>query len=263
MRIAVLSDIHSNVFALEAVLIDMAKRSPDLVLNLGDILYGPIAPRATYDLLQQQDIINIRGNQDRQIYEASPAEIEINPTMQFILQDLDEAGVEWLKSLPFDKQMNGEIYLCHGSPGDDMDYLLENVEKGFPCLRSENEIITLLNNQSSKLILCGHTHVPRTVALESGQLIVNPGSVGLPAYSDDFPVKHSMENFSPHAAYAIIEKNKSGWTVQHMKIPYDHEKAAGCAKMRHRDDWAHFLTTGRGLRQPIIELYPRVQKKFG
>lgn len=58
MRIAALSDIHSNVFALEAVIADLKQRGADVVVNLGDILYGPIEPRSTYDLLMENKIIS-------------------------------------------------------------------------------------------------------------------------------------------------------------------------------------------------------------
>ena len=83
ITIAAISDIHSNVFALEAVLKDIKQRNANQIVNLGDILYGPIAPKATYELLMeyQKDIITIRGNQDRQIYEATTADIDSNPTL--------------------------------------------------------------------------------------------------------------------------------------------------------------------------------------
>ena len=124
--IAAISDIHSNVFALEAVLTDIKQRDIDQIVNLGDILYGPIAPKDTYALLmaQQNDIITIRGNQDRQIYEATTAEIGNNATMAFIIEDLPKAAVKWLQNLPFDCHLSEDVYLCHGSPTDDMVYLL-------------------------------------------------------------------------------------------------------------------------------------------
>ncbi len=124
--IAAISDIHSNVYALEAVLADIRYRDVDQIVNLGDILYGPIAPRATYELLManRDDIITIRGNQDRQIYEATTAEIANNPTMGFIIKDLSKKAIEWMRSLPFDFHVSEDIYLCHGSPTDDMIYLL-------------------------------------------------------------------------------------------------------------------------------------------
>lgn len=245
MKIAVLSDIHSNVFALDAVIKDLKKHSVDLKTNLGDILYGPVAPKATFELLMEHDFITISGNQDRQIYESTDKEIASNPTMQFILNDLGSKPLEWMKSLPFDKQVNEEIYFCHGTPKNDLVYLLEDVSKGYALLRSDQEIIDLLAGQKSKLICCGHTHTPRSVNLSSGQLIVNPGSVGLQAYTNEEPVVHSMENFNHHASYSIVEKVNSEWVVQNIKVPYDYQQAVNESKKRNRSDWVHFLSTGR------------------
>lgn len=247
MKIALLSDIHSNVFALEAVIKDVKKHSVDTMINLGDILYGAIAPKATYDLLMEYDFITISGNQDRDIVEATATQIDTNPTMQFILDDLGSEPIDWMKSLPFDKQLNDDVYLCHGTPTSDLIYLLEDVSKGYAQLRSDDEITDLLHGQKTSLVCCGHTHTPRTISLNSRQTIVNPGSVGLPAYIDDQPVVHSMENFSNHASYSIVEKIKDSWNIQNIKVPYDFKAAANECRKRSRHDWAHFLTTGRKL----------------
>lgn len=245
MKIAVVSDIHSNIFALEAVISDIKRQGIDLCLNLGDILYGPIAPRDTYNCLMQNEFITICGNQDRQIYEATTDEIESNPTMQFIIDDLGEEPLEWMKSLPFDLQLTDEIYLCHGTPKSDLAYFLEDVKTGVAEVRDSNEIKNLLNGNKSQLVLCGHTHTSRTFQTESQQLIVNPGSVGLPAYRDNMPTDHVMQSFCPHASYAIIESSNFGWNVSHINIAYDHQKAAQHAILRDREDWGRFLKTGR------------------
>jgi len=245
MKIAVLSDIHSNVFALDAVIKDVKKHSVDLKANLGDILYGPIAPKSTFELLMEHDFITISGNQDRQIYESTEEEIESNPTMQFILDDLGSKPLEWMKSLPFDKQVNEDVYFCHGTPKNDLIYLLEDVSSGHALLRSDSEIINLLGGQKSKLVCCGHTHMARSVYLSNGQFIVNPGSVGLQAYTDEEPVVHSMENFTHHASYSIVEKIDAQWVVQNIKVPYDYQRAVNESKKRERSDWVHFLSTGR------------------
>ena len=245
MKFAVLSDIHSNVFALEAVIADAKKHSVDLMVNLGDILYGPIAPKATYDLLMQHDIVTICGNQDRQIFEATKEEITVNATMKFIIDNLGSVPISWMKSLPFDYQLTDDIYLCHGTPDNDLIYLLENVELGYARLRSDKEIIKLLNGQKSKFICCGHTHTPRTVSLSTGQVIINPGSVGLQAYTDDEPIVHSMENFNDMASYSLVEKTDNSLNIEHIKVSYDVESAVSACKQRDRMDWVHFLTTGR------------------
>ncbi|MBZ3683477.1 metallophosphoesterase family protein [Providencia rettgeri] len=67
MKIAVISDIHGNLSALQAVLADIEKESVDLVVNLGDILSGPLYPFETANLLMQLDYPTIKGNHERQI----------------------------------------------------------------------------------------------------------------------------------------------------------------------------------------------------
>lgn len=255
--IAAISDIHSNVFALEAVLADIKRRKVDQIVNLGDILYGPISPKATYELLMahRDDIITIRGNQDRQIYEATESEIANNPTMDFIVKDLPKGAIEWMRSLPFDYHVSEDVYLCHGSPTDDMIYLLEDIETGQPVVRSDASILALLKGIDSAVIVCGHTHIPRTVTMSSGQMIINSGSVGYPAYEDDLPVIHKMQTYSPHANYALITciENKietpqgKHWHTEHIKVAYDHEAAADLALRNGRADWEFALKTGRVL----------------
>lgn len=245
MRIGVLSDIHSNVYALEAVLQDLQNRHVDAIVDLGDIVYGPIAPKATCKLLQEHTIVHVQGNQDRLIHEALESEIEQNPTLQLMFDELSDVQRSWLKSLPYELYLTDEIYLCHGSPQSDTDYLLEDISSGAPQLRSESEILDMLAGVAAPLILCGHTHLPRVVELCSGQTIVNPGSVGLPAYKDDLPMVHSMENFSSHASYAVVEKQAAGWCIQQIRVPYDFQRAAGMARKNQRENWVRLLETGR------------------
>lgn len=246
MKLAVISDIHSNVYALEAVLDDISKRGADCIINLGDTLYGPMAPKATYDLLVSHDIISICGNQDRMLFQVASDEYVANSTLRFVLNDLGDTPVEWLKTLPFDYQISNDIYACHGSPTNDLTYLLEDVSSGIVRVRADDEIVRMLSGQDSSVILCGHTHIPRVVELSSGQLVVNAGSVGLPAYTDDQPVVHSMETFSSHASYAILEASYAGWNVQQVKVAYEVQDAVAAAVKQGRFDWVHYLATGRG-----------------
>jgi len=172
-------------------------------------------------------------------------EIDSNTTLKFILNDLWKVPIHWMKTLPFTQQLGENIFLCHGTPTNDLIYLLENVESGFAVMRSDEEILSLLDGQSSEPVFCGHTHTSRTVYTSSKQLIINPGSVGLPAYTDEEPVHHSIQSYSPLASYCIAHRQKKHWTIQHIKVAYDVEKAVKCAEKLSRNDWAHYLTTGR------------------
>jgi diadenosine tetraphosphatase ApaH/serine/threonine PP2A family protein phosphatase len=141
--------------------------------------------------------------------------------------------------------LDGEVFLCHGTPSSDTTYLLEDVRSGHPVLRAEDEILELLGSVREPVILCGHSHIPRVVRLGNGQLIVNPGSVGLPAYDDDKPVKHFMETYSPHASYAILEKSSVSWEVSLHRVVYDWDEAARQALSIGAEDWAQGIATGR------------------
>jgi predicted phosphodiesterase len=240
-RIALLADIHANVWALEAVLADVRKQGVDVLWNLGDILHGALKPRATYDLLRSGAIaLTVRGNQDRELYEPNA-----DPRVEWMIRDLGPEPIEWLRGLPATAVFEDEVLLCHGSPASDLCYLLEDVTGGHPQVRDEEEIVRLLAGASQPVIVCGHTHIPRLVRLANGQTIVNPGSVGLAAYSDDAPVPHAMENYSPDASYVILEKTPSGWDATFRNVQYDTREASRTAAELGRSDWAHQIGTGR------------------
>ncbi|MCV6627415.1 MAG: metallophosphatase family protein [Cellvibrionaceae bacterium] len=249
-RYAVLSDIHSNIWALNAVLEDALNSGITQFINLGDILYGPLAPHATYqrlvDLEKRYAVTTISGNQDRDIVAATEATLAANPTLRFIHTELGDDALAWLSSLPFDAHLPNGLQLCHGTPQSDLIYLLETIQNMRTTLRSTSEIEALVGKlpPATRLLLCGHTHLPRQVELNTTLTIVNPGSVGLPAYADDEPTPHRMETRSNCAQYAIISFANQQWHCEQRAIAYDFEPAAQAALARNRADWAHALRTG-------------------
>src|SRR6201993_1680458 len=100
-RFAILADIHANIWALEAVLAHLKIREVDAIVNLGDSLYGPLKPHATYERLMQEDVlVTIQGNQDRLIYEASERDLSAIPTLAYVIRDLGGEPLNWLSALP-------------------------------------------------------------------------------------------------------------------------------------------------------------------
>ena len=245
MKLAVLSDIHGNVWALRAVLADAGRRSVDRFVNLGDNFYGPLKPRETFDLLQAIPAVSVQGNQDRLLYQAVLSQIAANPTLAYVLRDLGPQPLESLFSLPKTDIISAQVFLCHGSPRSDSAYLLEDISLGYPVVKPESAILPELSGLQLPVICCGHTHLPRLVVLSGGCLLLNPGSVGLPAYDDDAPNFHVMQNYSPHASYALLEQVADGWQVDLIKVPYDFSPAVEQALSLGRHDWAHWLATGR------------------
>lgn len=90
----------------------------------------------------------------------------------------------------------------------------------------------------------------RAVRKSRGVQIVNPGSVGLPAYDDKRPFPHYMETGSPHARYAVIDRERGGWHINLVAVEYDWSAASEDARAGNRPDWAHALETGYALKTP-------------
>ena len=97
---------------------------------------------------------------------------------------------------------------------------------------------------TQRLILCAHTHIARAVRLGDGRIIVNPGSVGSPAYRDVHPFPHIMEAGTPDARYAILELVDSIWRVTFRHVPYDHDAMAALARRNGQPELASALATG-------------------
>ncbi len=246
-RLAVLSDIHGNLPALEAVLADVARHAVDATVNLGDIASGPLWPRETLARLMPLALPTIAGNHERQVLAGGP---RLGPSDAFAAAQLDDAQRAWLQALPAARRLD-DVHLCHGTPDDDLTMWLETLDRaaaGGVRAATAAEVGARARptiTAGATLILCGHSHVPRAVALDAATTIVNPGSVGLPAWRDDDDPTTGVETGSPHARYAIVERGPGGWDVTLRAVAYDWAAAARRAQDGGRPEWAHALATGR------------------
>ena len=150
----------------------------------------------------------------------------------------------WLRQLPQHLVWREEVFLCHGTPQDDNTYWLEQIVGDGVAMASLEQIEGHGKGVSQSLILCAHTHIPRSVMTGNGRLIVNPGSVGCPAYIDTEPTPHRVQAGTPDACYAIIEKRGSHWSVNHRHVPYNKAAAVKRATALGRTSWAEGLATG-------------------
>lgn len=236
MRIAVISDIHGNLAALEAVAADIRRRGVDRVINLGDSLSGPLLPKETAQFLMERDWFHLAGNHERALLTLSERS---SAPDRYAHSRLSANELAWVATLSPRADYEDGIFACHGTPDSDHEALLQTADRPATC----DDISARLGGVTAALVLCGHSHVPRSVR-HRRQLIVNPGSVGLPAFADDYPYPHAIENGSPDARYALLEKTADGWTSALLAVPYDHEKMAQLARLRGLPDWECALLTG-------------------
>ncbi len=242
MKFAVLADIHGNSFALEAVLRDMEALSVDMAVNLGDFFSGPLDAANTATMLMQRDFISILGNHDRNLIAQDRS--EMGPSDQVAYDQLSPAHLDWISNLPATQIAFEDVFLCHGTPSSDTTYWLERVEQsGLVRPAHLDEVTKEAIGIDASLILCGHTHIPRIVRLPDERIVLNPGSIGCPAYDDELPVYHHMQTGTPNASYAIVERQNGVWAT-FRSVPYAFEKAHDLALQNGREDWARALSTG-------------------
>jgi predicted phosphodiesterase len=181
MRVAVLSDIHSNAFALQAVLRDVRRADIDEVWVAGDTFgYYPWAAE-TFELIAEASPLSVLGNHDRWVLDdaSAPADITAEIARQN-RRDLPGAALEWLAPLqPVRELERGglRITIAHGTPDDPLEGRYYPDDNGAPSwLPAAGEVLIL-----------GQTHYPLLRGDSSSGLLLNPGSVGQPRDGTPMP----------------------------------------------------------------------------
>jgi predicted phosphodiesterase len=243
MRIAAISDIHGNIAALKAVLADIDRRGIDQIINLGDAVSGPFDGKGTADLLMSLDLPTVRGNHDRQLFDRPKA--EMGNWEAWVIDDMTADHIAWMQSFPLTLEVHG-LFLCHATPEkDDENWLDFRGPADRLIARDLADVQARTGDVNAPMILCGHTHTPRSVQLPNRQRIVNTGSVGCPAYLDtriDPPFAH--QTGAPDARYAIVENRGNDWHVDLIAVPYDPTEMIALAKAKGAENWINAITRG-------------------
>jgi predicted phosphodiesterase len=207
MRIAVLSDVHGNLVALEAALADAGE--VDAYWILGDLVaHGPRPAECVRRVRDLPGLVAVRGNTDRYTL-TEPPYPDTAPSYDWVRSLLAEAGLlGWLGTLPLERRPRGpdgsRVLLVHASPGTDDG-------SGLDSGVTDDELVAKgFDRGTADLILVGHTHRPEERRL-GGAHVVNPGSVSLPREADD------------RTRYGILTWAGGGWSVEHRAVPYDRD----------------------------------------
>ena len=206
MRIAVISDIHGNIRALEAVL--------GRVRALGDIdrlvVAGRPALGSARAVRDRRPPEVARGRGHPRQPRAPAARLRRGARwgerpVRLRAHHRRRSGRGWPRS----RRRSSSRPTCWSvtaRPETDLVYLCEELDGGPVRLASDRIIVGRLGGARHALVLSGHSHHPRTVRLSSGQLVVNAGSVGLQAFTAELPHPHHVENGSPHARFVVCER---------------------------------------------------------
>lgn len=212
-RVAVISDIHGNQPALEAVLAEIERERPDLIVVGGDVASGPMPAECIERLMALGErACFLRGNADREVVArfddpSAAAGAGADPAAQsadWAAGQINRSQRDFLASFPETISLEidglGAVLFCHGSPRSD--------EEIITAISPESRLRPMLAGVTESVVVCGHTHVQfdRTVA---GKRVVNAGSVGMPYEGQ------------PGAYWAML-----GPDVTLRRTEYDFERAA-------------------------------------
>lgn len=247
VKLAIFSDIHANLTAMQVVAVHILAQRYDGVYCLGDIGGYAGEPNETQAVIAAMGCPTIMGNYDEGVgfnkedcgcHYIKPFDIEMsNVSFLWTRANTTEENKAWLRELPREIRLDVEgkrVLLCHGSPRSTTEYLFENRSEGFLKQFTAGG----KDDAQADVIVFGHTHVPYHRVVE-GVHFINTGSVGRPKDGD------------PRAGYSVLTFDGDSVTTEQVRLPYDVEKtgerlvAAGLPEY-----FADYLRTGGNVQPP-------------
>ncbi|MDR7417783.1 MAG: metallophosphoesterase family protein [Armatimonadota bacterium] len=222
MRVAVFSDVHGNLVALEAVLAHIGGQRVDHVVCGGDLAFGGPDPEGSVYRVRTLGIPCVRGNTDEWM---TPDVREHEPTTAWTRARLSAASREYLAGLPFLHRI-GDLVVVHATPWSISDVVPKDADA--------THVRRMLDEAGARTVVYGHIHVAWIGHAQDGDLLVNAGSVGFPFDGD------------PRASYVVLERAGPGWSALIHRVAYDVERAAVFpADHPAPAAWASRMRTGR------------------
>ena len=232
MRIAIYSDVHGNLTALQTVLADIKKQSPDLIAFAGDLCLVGARPKACLELAKTETDFFVYGNTDEYIHDPQPIPEDVDKAQQqrwkifnelatWTGEQLGPENVSWLKRLPFSHRLSptavarDDLLIVHANPQDvngviypTAEFQQENLGK-VQKAQSDEELRPLLENITAGIIAYGHLHIPN-IRYWGETILANISSVNLPGDGDK------------RAKYGLLTWQKeTGWTVEKRQVAYN------------------------------------------
>jgi putative phosphoesterase len=238
MRIAIISDLHGNLVAFEAALADLTAAEPDQIICLGDVAAIGPQPGEVIARLRELNCPVVSGNHDDWMLDPQPWQAtghdsdRIMEIDAWCLEQLAPAEIAYLRSFQptIELRAGAMALLCfHGSPRSNTEIIVSTTP--------EDELEQMLSGCHATALVGGHTHV-QMLRRHRGELLINPGSVGM-AFQRDSAT--GQIRYIPRAEYALVSWSEDRLSVELRRVPFDVDlarRAALRSDMPHARWWA-------------------------
>lgn len=241
MRIAIFSDVHGNLTALEAVLADIEQQQPDLTVFAGDLcLMGP-RPAECLRLVRSMGLPAVVGNTDEFIAGGGRPPERMSAIIPWTQDQLTAGEVEWLGSRPFGMTLSptadaaDDLRIVHANPNDvnaiiypPIDYQMARYNN--EVRQSDEALRPLLAGLRAAVLAFGHLHLP-TIRVLDGLTLVNVSSVSNPGDGD------------ARAKYALLSYAGGRWSAEHHRVAYDMSAEADAFRERQPPGWQEAIAS--------------------
>ncbi|MBP6016809.1 MAG: metallophosphoesterase family protein [Candidatus Promineofilum sp.] len=218
MRVAIFSDVHGNLSALEIVLADIERQAPDLIVFAGDLcLFGP-RPAECLRLVLERQLPSVIGNTDAWLADTSKPPERHPEAVEWTRGQLSAAELARLGRMPFALRLSptasasDDLLIVHANPRDWNEIVFpseaEQIERWGKVRQSDAELEPLFGGLEAAVVAYGHLHIPGLRPWRELTL-VNVSSVNMPGDGD------------ARAKYALLEWRDGRWTAQHIRLSYD------------------------------------------
>ena len=245
MKIAVFSDIHGNIEALQKVMEDIKRAEVDKIYCLGDLVgYGPY-PNEVIELIKENEIETVMGNYDQGVgfdlddcgcaYKEEDKKKMGDQSLAWTQKHVTDENKEFLKTLNENIKFevnDKKVLLVHGSPRKINQYLFFN--------HPEKSIKRMMDQFEADIMVCGHTHIPYVKKI-GDKVLINDGSAG-----KQKPYDEKQEVYSTEAKYVIIDIKEDSINTELRSVPYDYERIAQAINDSELPDHFAEIIRGRG-----------------
>ncbi len=234
MRIAIFSDVHGNLSALQAVLDHIESQTVDLTLFAGDLCAMGPRPAECLRLVRERRIPAVRGNTDEWLLNRGESPEKLRRALVWSSTQLSDDERDWLGRLPFALRVSptagaaGDLLIVHANPHNINDILYppeaDQLARFGETRQSDDQLRELLGDVSAAALAFGHLHIPNIRRLDR-LMLVNVASVNMPGDGDG------------RAKYAVLDWDGTDWRASHHQVEYDVDAEAAALRGNQPPGW--------------------------